>query len=262
MKKTLLISVLAIAALSGFAQTRQPEGESVLVCPDSHHPHLIDLGLPSDIKWACCNIGAKAPEEHGNYYQWGETEPEEEYTGASYLYYYQDIGSNIQGTDYDVAHVKWQGGWLMPNREQVDEMVANCTFENTTLNDVLGRLYTGANGNRIFLPYTGWAKDGSVHESELVGVYWTSEVYDGRDAVYYAYDSNTWHPDGRTRNWARFDGLVVRAIHGSDLSSITKLLVTVDNHDTGYTSLDGRHFNGKPTQKGVYIVNGKKIIVK
>ena len=27
-------------------------------CPDSNHPHAIDLGLPSGTKWACCNVGA------------------------------------------------------------------------------------------------------------------------------------------------------------------------------------------------------------
>ena len=213
-------------------------------------------------RWACCNIGAKAPEEHGDHFQWGETEPEQDYTGDSYLYYSQNIGNDIQGTDYDVAHVKWQSGWLMPNRAQVDEMVANCTFEDTTLNEIPGRMYTGANGNRIFLPYTGWARGGAIHELEIGGVYWTSEVYDDRDAVYFSYDSNTWHPNGRTRSWARFDGLAVRPVHGRDLSAIAKLSVRGDNKDTGYTSLHGCHFNGKPTQKGIYIVNGKKTIVK
>ena len=32
--------------------------------------------------------------------------------------------------------------------------------------------------------------------------------------------------------------------------------------DTHYYTLDGRKLNGKPTQKGIYIVNGKKIVVK
>ena len=170
-----------------------PIGEPTLTCPDSRHPHLIDLGLPSGTRWACCNIGAKAPEEHGDHFQWGETEPEQDYTGDSYLYYSQNIGNDIQGTDYDVAHVKWQSGWLMPNRAQVDEMVANCTFEDTTLNEIPGRMYTGANGNRIFLPYTGWARGGAIHELEIGGVYWTSEVYDDRDAVYFL-TSSMRHP--------------------------------------------------------------------
>ena len=39
-------------------------------CPDSHHPHAIDLGLPSGTKWACCNVGARTSEAAGRYYAW------------------------------------------------------------------------------------------------------------------------------------------------------------------------------------------------
>ena len=35
----------------------------------------VDLGLPSGLKWATCNVGASSPEEYGNYYAWGETQP-------------------------------------------------------------------------------------------------------------------------------------------------------------------------------------------
>ena len=33
----------------------------------------VDLGLPSGLKWATCNIGASSPEEYGLYFAWGET---------------------------------------------------------------------------------------------------------------------------------------------------------------------------------------------
>ena len=35
----------------------------------------VDLGLPSGILWATCNLGAEKPEDYGNYYAWGETQP-------------------------------------------------------------------------------------------------------------------------------------------------------------------------------------------
>ena len=35
----------------------------------------VDLGLPSGLKWASFNLGASSPEEYGDYYAWGETEP-------------------------------------------------------------------------------------------------------------------------------------------------------------------------------------------
>lgn len=35
----------------------------------------VDLGLPSGLKWATCNVGATTPSDYGNYYAWGETKP-------------------------------------------------------------------------------------------------------------------------------------------------------------------------------------------
>ena len=56
-----------------------PLDMKVLTCPDDHHPHAIDLGLPSGTKWACCNIGATSPEGYGGYYAWGETSEKDDY---------------------------------------------------------------------------------------------------------------------------------------------------------------------------------------
>lgn len=41
---------------------------------DNSPAEPIDLGLPSGIKWASCNVGATNPEEFGDYYAWGEVE--------------------------------------------------------------------------------------------------------------------------------------------------------------------------------------------
>lgn len=55
-------------------------------CPDDHHPHKIDLGLPSGTKWACCNVGAASPMDAGNFYAWGEKEEKKVYSKENYLY--------------------------------------------------------------------------------------------------------------------------------------------------------------------------------
>ena len=55
-------------------------------CPDTHHPHEIDLGLPSGTKWACSNVGANKPEEYGGYYAWGETEEKSYYDWSTYIH--------------------------------------------------------------------------------------------------------------------------------------------------------------------------------
>ena len=38
----------------------------------------VDLGL--SLRWATCNIGANRPEEFGDHFAWGETEPKDEYS--------------------------------------------------------------------------------------------------------------------------------------------------------------------------------------
>lgn len=38
---------------------------------------FVDLGLPSGIKWATCNIGSNKPEQVGEYFAWGETQSKE-----------------------------------------------------------------------------------------------------------------------------------------------------------------------------------------
>ena len=38
--------------------------------------------------------------------------------------------------------------------------------------------------------------------------------------------------------------------------------LTIDNWAGAWFSLDGRKLQGKPTEKGLYIVNGRKVVIK
>ena len=148
-------------------------------CPDSNHPHLIDLGLPSGTKWACCNVGARSPEAYGGYYSWGETEEKDYYDESTYKYYqngsYVNLGSDISGTEYDVANVKWGGKWCMPTTAEQRELLDNCTTEWTSLNGVNGRKFTSKiNGNSIFLPAAGLRWIGGLYDAGGWGYYWSS----------------------------------------------------------------------------------------
>ena len=51
--------------------------------PSAEAGEAIDIGLPSGIKWASCNVGATKPEEYGGYYAWGETEEKDVYYNTS-----------------------------------------------------------------------------------------------------------------------------------------------------------------------------------
>lgn len=136
-------------------------------CPDENHPHLIDLGLSSGTKWACCNIDANTPGQYGNRYAWGETTSKNDFNWSNYKYSYNNIGTDISGTQYDVAHEKWGGSWRMPTKEQFEELLNNTTSEwFVTKKNVIGRKFIGKNGNMIFLPL--------LHSEAKGAFYWTS----------------------------------------------------------------------------------------
>ena len=150
-------------------------------CPDNNHPHMIDLGLPSGTKWACCNVGADKPEGYGGYYAWGETEEKTTYNWSTYIHCdgsdtdCNDLGSDIAGTQYDAAHVKWGGSWVMPSSEQQDELRDNCTYKWTTVNGVKGKKFTSQiNGESIFMPAAGYRWDADLQYAEIYGFFWSS----------------------------------------------------------------------------------------
>ena len=158
-----------------------------LTCPDDNHPHMIDLGLPSGTLWACCNVGANKPDDYGGYYAWGETEEKDVYSWNTYIHRNNndrtcyDLGSDIAGTQYDVAHVRWGGSWVMPSHEQQMELLNNCTLTWTTVNDIYGCIITGKNGGSIFLPEAGYAAGYLGNDGYICygcsGNYWSSTQY-------------------------------------------------------------------------------------
>ncbi len=171
-KPLMLLSLFALLPTIASAQ-----------CPDNNHPHMIDLGLPSGTKWACCNVGASKPEDYGDYYAWGETKPKSIYMISNYMNgkgQSYNIGKDIAGTQYDAATANWGSLWVMPNFEQTEELHRKCTSEWTTENGVNGRRFTGPNGASIFLPAAGYHWYGNSQHKGLrfagsKGHYWTSK---------------------------------------------------------------------------------------
>lgn len=200
---------------------------SVQLCPDENHPHLIDLGLPSGTKWACCNVGASMPENFGGYYAWGESVEKSVYEEQNYKYWidknnnggydeneYVNIGDSIAGSNYDAAHVLWGGDWQMPTIDQCLELVNNCNWTDgfVNRNGINGQIATGASGASIFLPAAGKRWSSFQFDVGTGGCYWSSSTDpEGSDYVYGLGISSDFVPCPLTTN-GRFDGYSVRAV--------------------------------------------------
>lgn len=163
-----------------------------------HYGHeYVDLGLPSGLLWATCNIGADAPENYGNYYAWGEVEPKDEYSLENYLYYqngaYIDLGP-ISETEYDAAHHNWAGNWRMPKSSDFAELFANCTVSYTTQNGVVGyKLTSKKNQNTLFFPACGLYNGTEQKYSTSDGYYYSASRVSGtKDKVYSFYFYKTY----------------------------------------------------------------------
>ena len=181
-------------------------------CPDGNHPHMIDLGLPSGTKWACCNLGASTPEQSGNYYRCGETEPfKEGDTDATYPYKGVDIGNNIAGTKYDAATANWGASWRMPTENQMKELMHNCTYKWTTLNGVKGGKVTGRKGSTLFLPASGYRNYGSgaLVNVDSYGYYWSASTDSSGNGRSLSFGSDSWY---WSNDWSRAWGFHVRAV--------------------------------------------------
>ncbi len=138
----------------------------------------VDLGLPSGLKWATCNVGATSPEDYGNYYAWGETTTKTSYDQSNSLTYGQQMKDISGNATYDAARANWGGTWRMPTEAEMKELNNNCTWTWTTQNGVNGMIVTGPNGNRIFLPAAGYCGGSSRTGVGEYGNFWSSSPYE------------------------------------------------------------------------------------
>ena len=186
------------AYATGQKGTSYGEELSFTTKTEPNHPY-VDLGL--SVKWATYNIGASSPEEYGDYFAWGETEPKDVYDWSTYKWC---NGSQNTLTKYctkreygvvdnktaleledDAAHVNWGGEWRMPTKAELEELRTKCTWLPAKINGVSGREITGPNGNTLFLPYSGYCSEGK-YPGGGTGHSWssTSSAYNAYKLVY------------------------------------------------------------------------------
>ena len=168
---------------------------------------VVDLGLPSGLKWRSMNVGASKPEDYGDYFAWGETSPKASYTNSNYKYRSSDIygdGIGKKGTvlipEDDAATVNVGSDWRTPKFSEWKELKEKCTWTWTTRNGVKGMQVTGPSGKSIFLP-AGGCYGSSVTYRGTQGHYWSA-----------SYGSDIWAEDVEFMSTDVNYGLVDRCI--------------------------------------------------
>ncbi len=129
----------------------------------------VDLGLPSGIMWAKCDLGETVPESYGHSYAWGETWIKNISNKDNYYYNngkwgeffkYNTVVPNGEKNrifldkEDDVAFLRLGEGWRMPTWRDWGELFDNCTATEAILNDVKGAMFISKkNHNHIFIAY-------------------------------------------------------------------------------------------------------------
>ena len=190
----------------------------------------VDLGLPSGLLWATCNVGADTPEGFGEFFAWGETQPKNTYNWNTYQHCDGSINTLTKycnNPDYgyngftdtltillpedDAATVNWGSDWRMPTFEEWWELYNTVPSRWTTFNGVYGLLFTASNGNSLFLPAAGSRyDDDELRDWNSSGSYWWSSLYTNEPSTaYFVYFS--WNFQNHT-NCSRNCGLSIRPV--------------------------------------------------
>ena len=156
----------------------------------------VDMG--TSVKWAACNLGALKPEEYGDYYAWGETQPKANYSWSTYKWCNGDNhkltkycpadktdfwdgsgspdGKTVLDPEDDAAHVNWGGTWRIPLEEEWIELIEGSVWEWTICEGINGyKVYDLGGGNSIFLPAAGY-RDRILKKEGSEGVYRSSSL--------------------------------------------------------------------------------------
>ena len=163
----------------------------------------VNLGLPSGLKWAKCNVGAEKETDYGYYFQWGDIEDKSN-ADCSWESYKYCNGSFDTLTKYcvdnnecgpfgtvdnkitldledDVVRTNMGGDWRMPTQTEIQELLENT--ENEWISDyngtgVSGRKFTSKTDTSkyIFFPAAGGCDQRSVYDVGSYGDVWSSSL--------------------------------------------------------------------------------------
>ena len=226
-------------------------------------PERIDLGLSVD--WASFNVGASKPEEYGDYFAWGETEPKAVYNWSTYKWcngyetaltkyntdeWYGDVDNKtILESEDDAATIHLGNNWRSPHKSEIDELRNECTWSYVTRNGIYGYKVTGPSGKSIFLPAAKYM-DGNAFGTASIGSYWSSSLSSPTTAWHLGFQSDY----GNTYADKRYTGRTIRPVYGPYIEepSLTTAAITQITHATavagGNVTADG---GASVTERGV-----------
>ena len=238
-----------VAREKGWSVEALDDGDYVPYAIGEETHDYVDLDLPSGTLWATCNVGANRPQDAGYYFAWGETTGHGDDVTDGYWFDWENYqwsepsGQELFFTKYcsnsssgkdgftdgklvldpedDAAYVNWGSQWCTPTKEQLDELLNECTWTATSVGGVDGYEVKGSNGNTIFLPDTGWRLDDMLISG---GAYWSRSANpkDAGGAFYLGFDEYGWYSFG-----GRCDGQCVRPV----IRKVVELADNADNSD-------------------------------
>lgn len=232
---------------------------------------MVDLGLPSGVKWAGWNVGATKPEEFGDYFSWGETKPKDSYWQDNYKYgvinkygtpdviYKYNVNEEYGVVDGrtrltsmdDAAYVNWGSEWRMPTDEEKTELLANTTHTEGTYNEVPGWIFTSKINNvSIFFPATGIMDQTRSYYTYEETIFWTATLrandprmahiacnwIEGSSLLHEAGFEMDPQAESYHLSTFRYYGLPVRAVSGGSIPEEAYALTTAEATDVTSTS--------------------------
>ena len=194
-------------------------------------PQFVDLGLPSGLKWAKCNVGAKKETDYGYYFQWGDIVNKRK-SNCGWTRYKHCKGTKDTMTKYcryllhgtvtdkstldpedDAATQIMGGDWRMPTIDEFGELLYNTTKEWIQVNGVNGYKFTSVNnGNSIFIPAAGIYSDSSFNDRGFSGNIWSSSLDDSSNVDAWFLDFQSDYISNECSSSERSWGLPVRGV--------------------------------------------------
>ncbi len=188
-------------------------------------PEYVDLGLSSGVLWATFNVGAKAPEDHGDHFSWGETAPRKNYSYSAeegdYKHgvldwdaandgmtkYNKSDGLTVLEAADDAATVNWGSEWRTPTRDDFLDLRTECTWKWDSIGTVKGYIVSNKTdaSKFIFLPTTGYYIGTDLYVAEKDGHYWAATLseYEQVSAWSLGFSSTSYYENTYQRNRGR-----------------------------------------------------------